>query len=91
MYDPVAEFPELGLEEKSTELPPLGEPLEIMQHRIDVISNSEWQARFPSTYNEFKYQITKKLITASDTGRIVPSKSSNSIRMFTQRKRDKPQ
>ena len=32
MYNPVAEFPELFPEEKPTELPPLREPLEIMQH-----------------------------------------------------------
>ena len=42
MYYPVGEFPELFLEEKPTELPPLRELLEIMQHRIDVITNSVW-------------------------------------------------
>ena len=91
MYDPVAEFPELLPEEKPTELPPLREPLEIMQHRIDVIPNSVWKPGFASTYNQFKHQITKKIITQLDTGRIVPSKSSNSIGMFIQPKRHKPQ
>ena len=51
MYDPVAEFPELFPEDKLTELPPLREPLEIMQYRIDVIPNPVWKPRFPSTYN----------------------------------------
>ena len=41
MYDPVAEFPELFPEEKPTELSSIREPLEIMQHRIDVIPKSE--------------------------------------------------
>ena len=54
MYDPVVEFSELLPEEKPTELPPLREPLEIMQHRIDVIPNSEWKPRFPSTYKDRK-------------------------------------
>ena len=62
-----------------------------MQHRIDVISNSVWKHRFPFTCNPFKDQITKKIITELDTGRIVPSKSSHSIGMFTQPNRDKPQ
>ena len=91
IYNPVAEFPELFPEEKPTELPTLREPLEIMQHRIDVIPNSVWKPRFPSTYNQFKDQIHKKIITELETGRIVPSKSSNSIGMFTQPKRDKLQ
>ena len=86
-YDPVAEFPELFLAEKPTELPPLRGPLEIMLHRIDVIPNSVWKPRFPSTYNQFKDQITKNIITELDTGRIIASKSSNSIGMFTQAKR----
>ena len=38
-----------------------------------------------------KDPITKKIITELDTGRSVASKSSNSIGMFTQPKRDKPQ
>ena len=40
MYDPVSELHELCTEEKATVLPPHREPLEIMQHRIDVIPNS---------------------------------------------------
>ena len=86
MYDSVAEFPELFPEEKPTELPALREPLGIMQHGIDIIPNSEWKPRFPSTYNQFNDQITKKIITELQTGRIVPSKSCNSIGMFTEPK-----
>ena len=90
MYDPVAEFPELFPEEKLTELSPVREPLEIMQDIIDVIANSIWKPRFPSTYNQSKYQISKKMITDLDTARIVPCKSCNSIGMFTKAKIDKP-
>ena len=43
MYDPVAEFPELFPKQKPTELPPLREPLEIMEHRIDVIPHHVWK------------------------------------------------
>ena len=82
MYDPVAEFPELFPEEKPPELLLLREPLGIIQHRIDVIPNSVWKPKFPSTYNQFMYHINKKMITELDTARIVPSKSSNSIGMF---------
>ena len=90
LYYPVAEFPELFTEEKRTEFPTLRELLEIMPHRIDVKPNSVWKPRFPSPYNQFKDQITKKIITELETGRIVPSKSSNSIGMFTQPKKDEP-
>ena len=62
-----------------------------MQHRIDVIPNSVWKPRFPSTYNQFNDQITKKIITESETGSIVPFKSSNSIGIFTQPTRNKLQ
>ena len=58
MYDAVAEFPERFPEAKPTELPILREPLEIRQHRIDVIPNSVWKPRFSFTYNQFKDQIT---------------------------------
>ena len=91
MYDPVAELSELFPEEKPTELPPLREPLEIMQHRIDVIPNSEWKPRFACSKHQLKDQIAKKIIREVETARIVPSKSSNSIGMFTQPNRDKPQ
>ena len=91
MYDPVAEFPELFPEEEPTELPARREPLDIMQHRIAVIPNSVWKLRFPSTYNQFKHQITEKIITELDTGRIVPSKSGNAIGMFIEPKRDNPE
>ena len=90
MYDPTKEFPKLFPDEKPTELPPLRYTMEIMQHRIDVIPNSHWSPRFPSTYNQFKDQITEKINTELETGRVVPSKSSNAIGMFTQPKRDKP-
>ena len=49
MYDTGTELPELVQQEKPTELHALRELLEIMQHRIDIIPNSEWKPRFPST------------------------------------------
>ena len=88
MYDPVAEFPELFPEETPTALHALRERVEIMQHSINVIPNSAWKPRFPSTYNQFKDHITKKIITELQTGRIVSSKSGHSIGMFTQPKRN---
>ena len=91
LYDPVVAFRELFPEEKPRELPTLREPLEIMQHGIDVIPDSVWKPRCPSTSNRFKDQIAKKIITELATGRIVPSKSSNSIAMITQPTRDKRQ
>ena len=60
-----------------------------MQLRIDVIPTLVWKPTFPSTYKQLKTQIMKIIITELDTGSIVHSKSSNSIVMFTQRKRDK--
>ena len=83
LHDPVAKFPELYPEEKLTELTALRQLLEIMQHRIDVITNSVWKPRFPSTNDQFKYQMTREMITELETGRIVRFKSSNSIGMFT--------
>ena len=90
MYDPVVEFPELFPEQKPTELPPLRKPPDVIPHGIDGMPNSGWTHRFPSTYTQFKHQISKKIIIELGTGRIVPAKSSNSIDMFTQPKSDKP-
>ena len=42
IYHPTKEFPQLFSGEKPTELPPLRYPMEIMQHRIDVIPESHW-------------------------------------------------
>ena len=61
-----------------------------MQDRIDVIPDSHWSSRFPSTYNQFKDQITQNIKTELETGRVVTSRFSNAIGMFTQPKRDKP-
>ena len=87
MYDLVAEFPETFPEEKPTELHTLREPLEMIQYRIHVIPDLVWKPRFPSTYNQFKHQITNKISKELDTARIMPSKSSNPIRMFMQPKK----
>ena len=89
MYDATKEFPKLFPEEKPTELPPLRYPLGIMQNRIDVIPDSHWSPRFSSTYNQFKNQITQKIYTQLQTGRVVPSRSSNTIGIFPGPKNDK--
>ena len=88
MYDPTKEFPELFPDETPTELPPLRYPMEILQHRIDVIPDSHWSARFPSICNQFQDQITEKINTELETGRLVPFKSSNAVGIFTQPKTD---
>ena len=62
-----------------------------MQYNIHVIPNSGWKPRFFSIYNQFKDQITKKIVIELETSRIIPSTSCNSIGIFTQPKRDKPQ
>ena len=63
MYDPTTACPELFPDEKPTQLSSLRYPMEIMQHRIDVIPHSHWSPRFPSTYNQFQDQITDKIKT----------------------------
>ena len=64
--------------------------MEIMQYRIDVISDSHWSPSFPSTYNQLKDQITEKINRELETEAGVHSRSSNAIGMFTQPNRDKP-
>ena len=61
-----------------------------MQHRIDVTPHRHCAIIFPRTCNQFKDQIREKINTDLETGRVVPSKSSNAIGMFTQPKRDNP-
>ena len=90
MCDPIQELPELFPEEKPTKLPTLKYCMGIMHHRIDVIPESHWSPRFPSTYNQFKDHITEKINIELGTGRVVPSRSRNAIGMFTQPRRDKP-
>ena len=64
----MAEFHDLLPVEKPTEVPPLRAALGIMQHGIDVIPNSVWKPRFPTTYNQLKNQITRNIITELDKG-----------------------
>jgi len=45
-FDPYSESPHLFPTEKPTELPPLREPLEIMQHKIEVIDGAEWHPNY---------------------------------------------
>jgi len=87
-FDPYSEFPYLFLTEKPTELPPLREPMEIMQYKIEVIDGAEWHPNYIPSYNKFQDQITEKINKELETGRIIPSKSLNTIIMFTQPKKD---
>ena len=88
MYDPTKASHELLPEVKKTELPTLRYIMEIIPHRIDVIPDTHWSRRFPRTYNQFKDHITQKMYRVLETGRVVPSKSSNAIGIFTQPTRD---
>ena len=72
------------------ELPTVRYPMENIQHRIDVIPARHWSSRFPTTNHQFQDLISDKINTELETGRVVPSKSSNPIGMFTQPKADKP-
>ena len=87
-FDPYSEFSHLFPTEKPTELPPLREPIEIMQYKIEVIDGAEWHSNYIPTYDRFQDQITEKINKKLETGRIIPSKSLNTIIMFTQAKKD---
>jgi len=87
-FDPYSEFPHLFPKEIPTELPPLREPMEIMQHKIEVIEGAEWQANYIPSYERFQDQITQKVNKEVGTVIIIPSKSFNSRIMFTQPKKD---
>jgi len=87
-FDTYSEFPHLFPTEKPTELPPLREPIEIMQHKIEVIEGTEWHPNYIPSYDRFQEQITEKINKELETGRIIPSKSLNTIIMFTQPKKD---
>ena len=60
-FDPYSEFPHLFPTEKPTELPPLREPMEIMQHKMEVIEGAEWHPNYIPCYDRFEYQITEKI------------------------------
>jgi len=87
-FDPYSEFPHLFPAEKPTELPPFRELLEIMQHKIEVIEGTEWNPNYIPSYDRFQDQITEKINKELETGRVIPSKSLNTIIMFTQPKKD---
>lgn len=82
------EFPELLTEENPTELAPLWYTTGIMQYGIDVIPTSCWSPPFTRTHNQFKDQVIGKIKTELETGRVVHSRCSNTIGMFSQPKRD---
>ena len=87
-FDPYSEFPHLFPTEKHTELPPLREAIEIMQHKIEVIEGAEWHPNYIPSYDRFRDQITEKINKELETGRIIPAKSLNTIIMFTQPNKD---
>jgi len=57
-FDPYSEFPHLFLTEKPTELPPLRETMEIMQHKIEIMDGAVWHSNYISSYDRFQDQIT---------------------------------
>jgi len=87
-FDSYLEFPHLFPIEKPTEQPPLREEMEIMQYTIEVIEGAEWHPNYILSYNRFQDQITEKGNKELETGRIIPSKSLNTIIMFIQPKKD---
>jgi len=87
-FDAYSEFPHLFPTEKPTELPPLREPMEIMQYKIEIIEGAEWHPNYIPSYDSFKDQITERVNKELEPGRIIPSKSLNTIIMFTQPKKD---
>jgi len=87
-FDPYSEFPHLLPTEKPTELPPLREPMEFMQHKIEVIEGAKWHPNYIPSYDRFQDQITEKVNKELEPGRIIPSKSLNTTIMFTQPKKD---
>jgi len=62
--------------------------MEIMQHKIEVIEEAEWHPNYIPSYNRFQDRITEKINNELETSRIIPSKSLNTIIMFTQPKKD---
>jgi len=62
--------------------------MEIIQHKIEVIEGAEWHPNYIPSYDRFQDQITEKINKKLETGRIIPSKSLNTIIMFIQPKKD---
>jgi len=87
-FDPYSEFPHLFPPDKPTELLPLRELMEIMQYKIEVIEEAEWQTNYIPNYDRFQNQITEKIIKELENGRIISSKSLNLIIMFVYLKTD---
>ena len=88
----IQEFPHLFPEKKPTALPPLREPAEIMQHRVELIPGATWPVRdWKQSYNRFLPEFTEKINSEIISGRIVPNESTQYITMFTKAKADKPE
>jgi len=87
-FDLYLEFSHLFSIEKPTELLPFGEPMEIMQHKLEVIEGEEWHPNYIPSYDRFQDQITEKMNKELETSRIILSISLNTIIMFTQPKKD---
>ena len=86
------ELPHQFPEKKPTTLPPLREPAEIMQYRIELISGATWSVRdCKQSYNRFQPEFTEKINSELISRRIVPNKSTQYITMFTKAKADKPE
>jgi len=70
-------------------LPPLRKPMEIMQHKINVIPESTWMPKWKHNNKMSEYYITQKINKELATGRMRISTSHNCMWMFTIPKADK--
>src|SRR5436853_6894558 len=88
-FNPFEEFPHLFPEKIPTALPPIRYPYDIMQNRIDPPPGAKWHPRYHTNYNKFLEETTDKIPTELKTGRLVYSKSENSVLLYTTPKKDK--
>src|SRR5438445_9848511 len=88
-FNPYEEFPHLFPEKIPTALPPIRYPYEVMQYGIEPPPGAKWYPRYYSNYNRFMKETTDKIKTELETGRLVYSKSENSVLLYTIPKKDK--
>jgi len=78
-FDPLKEYPHLFPEKKPLKLPPLRQPMEIMQHQINIIPESTWMPKWKDNNEMSEYYITQKINKELATGRMKSSQSDNYI------------
>jgi len=88
-FDPFKEFSHLFPKKKPLKLLPLRQPMEIMQHKINIIPESTWMPKWKDNNKMSEYYITHKINKKLATGRMRLSQLDNCIWMFTILKTDK--